>query len=169
MKNNGRTLDALRNGIKGKIYIYLDNEKIGKQFLQDAEDEGYKFGKIKPTDNSWSNIIALGKHKHISYVGFVGHVAFQCGGNNKDLTRVDYEKYVNGDRNFLFKNKPLTEMTIQGKFFKEINLVGDNSFEAANVLKSELPNCRNEDEEVDLCERVGDKYDVLALPDFDED
>lgn len=168
MKNNGRTLDALRSSIKGKIYIYLDNEKIGKQFLQDAEDEGYMFGKIKPTDNTWSNIIALENRKHISYVGFVGHVAFQCGGSG-DLTRVDYEKYVNGDRNFLFKNKPLTEMTIRGKFFKEINLVGDNSFEAADILKSELPNCRDEDEEVALCEKIGDKYDVLALPDFDDE
>ena len=168
MKNGERTLDALRDGIKGKIYIYLDNAKIGKQFLQDAEDEGYRFGNIKPTDNTWSNMIALRKRKQLSYVGFVGHVAFQCGSNG-DLTRVDYEKYINGSKNFLFENKPLTEMTIRGKFFKEINLIGDNSFEAANILKSELQNCRNKDEETALCEKIGDKYDVLALPDFDEE
>ncbi len=54
-----RTIENLRNAINGKIYIYCNNEKIGKQFMQDAENEGYRFGKIKPTENGWSNIIAL--------------------------------------------------------------------------------------------------------------
>lgn len=168
MEKKIRTLEELRNGIKGKIYIYIDNEKIGKQFLQNAEAEGYRFGKVKPTISGSSNIIALKKNKQLSYVGFVGHVEFQCGGNG-DLTRIDYEKYINGNRNFLFENKPITEITIQGKFFKEINIVGDNSFEVAEILKAELQNCNNEDEEIALCERIGDEYDVLALPDFDEE
>lgn len=167
-ENNTRRLDELRNGVKNKIYIYLGNEKIGKQFLKNAENEGYRFGKIKPTDNDWDNIISLKKNKQLSFVGFVGHIEFQCGGNG-DLLRVDYEKYINGNHNFLFENKPLNEMTIQGKFFKEISLVGDNSFEAAQILKNELQKCCNEDEEIALCERIGDEYDILALPDFDEE
>ena len=31
-----RTIEKLRNTIKGKIYIYLDTEKTGTQFMQDA-------------------------------------------------------------------------------------------------------------------------------------
>lgn len=58
-----RTLSELRRNFKGTIYIYCDNEKIGKQFMQDAENEGYRFGKIKPTQNGWSNIVALKNNK----------------------------------------------------------------------------------------------------------
>ena len=100
-----RSIEDIRKSISGRIYIYLANKQIGKQFLIDAESEGYHFGSIKPTDNSWSNIIALKPDKQLSYVGFVGRICFQCnGGSNGDLTRIDYEKYSNGDKDFIFRN-----------------------------------------------------------------
>lgn len=137
--------------------------------MQDAERQGYRYGKNKPTDNGWANIISLKKNKQLEYLGFVGHVAFQCNGGDGKLTRVDYRKYISGDRNFLFENKPLTEMAIRGKWSKKIDVIGDNSFKAAEILKAELSNCSNEAEEMTLCERVSDELDVLALPDFDEE
>ena len=162
-----RTIEDLRNTIKGKIYIYLGNEKIGKQFMQDAENEGYRFGKINPTENGWSNIIALEKRKQLSYVGFVGHMNFQCnGGSDGGLTRIDYEKYVNGCKNFIFKNKPLKETTIKNSRYGEINIIGDNCFDAAMALKDKLK--VKEDINVDsLCDEIGREFDVLALPEED--
>lgn len=114
MKNT-RTLTELRNSLKGRIYIYLENKDICKKFLQDAENEGYRFGKIKPTKSSGSNIIALEKNKKLSYVGFVGHIAFQCNGgsDNSDFYRIDYRKFINGDKDYFFKKNLLNCETIE--------------------------------------------------------
>lgn len=102
---NVRTLTELRNDLRGKIYIYLANREICRRFLQEAEAEGYRFGTIKPTDSDGSNIIALEKHKQLSYVNFVGHMAFQCnGGDDSDgFYRIDYQKFASGDNDYFFK------------------------------------------------------------------
>ncbi|MCD7890313.1 MAG: hypothetical protein LUG26_00620 [Ruminococcus sp.] len=42
---SARTLTELRNGFTGKVYIYLDSDEICKKFLQDAENEDFRFGK----------------------------------------------------------------------------------------------------------------------------
>ena len=101
IKMSERTLEALRNGSKGKIHIYLRDEKTAVEFLTDAENEGYRFGKIKPTENHISDIIALEKNKQLSYVTFCGRVCFQSGGGRmKDeglYHRIDYAGYKNGD------------------------------------------------------------------------
>ena len=160
-----RTIENLRNTVGGRIYIYLDNEKIGKRFMQDAENEGYRFGKIKPTENGWSDIIALESKKQLSYVGFVGHVCFQCnGGDNGNLTRIDYEKYVNGDKNFIFKGKPLSETTVKSKLYGDITIIGDECFEAAAALKELL----NESQDIDAAlDKIEAEFDVLAMPEED--
>lgn len=101
-----RTLLELRRNFKGSIYIYCDNKKIGKQFMKDAENEGYIFGKTKPTENGWSNIVALKHSKQLSFVGFGGHMAFQCnGGDNSKgfFHRIDYKKFINNDIDYFFR------------------------------------------------------------------
>ena len=104
-----RTLEELRNHLEGKIHIYLKDTKTAMEFLIDAENEGYKFGKIKPTAKETSDIIALEKHKQLSYVTFCGRVCFQCNGGSLDDSgkyhRIDYEKYRAGDNDFYFKAK----------------------------------------------------------------
>lgn len=96
-----RTLDALRNAIAGKIYIYCKNETTAKEFLIDAEKEGYRFGTIKPTDNKTDDIIALEENKQLSYVGFVGRIAIQCNGSgNANLHIIDYAKYRDGEEDY---------------------------------------------------------------------
>lgn len=160
-----RTIKNLRSTISGKIYIYCDNEKIGKQFMQNAENEGYRFGKTKPTDNGWSNIIALERNKQLSFVGFCGHINFQCNGGG--LTRIDYEKYVKGDKNFIFKNKPLKETTIKSNTCGDITLVGKDCFEAAVELK-ELLSKYNKAGDIDaICDEIESKYDVIVVPEDD--
>lgn len=163
-----RAIENLRNVVDGKLYIYCDNEKIGKQFMQDAEFEGYRFGKIKPTENGWSDIVAVEKRKQLSFVGFCGHMNFQCnGGDGGGLTRIDYEKYLNGDKNFVFKGKPFNETTIKSKEWGEIAIVGDNCFEAAVELR-ELLNKYDEVNDIDaICDKIENKYDVIVLPEED--
>lgn len=163
-----RTLENLRSTISGKIYIYCDNEKIGKQFMQNAENEGYRFGKIKPTENGWSNIVTLEKKKQLSFVGFCGHMAFQCnGGDNGCLTRIDYEKYAKGDKDFIFKGKPLNEITVKSKIHGDITLVGKDCFEAAVELK-ELLGKYNEAGDIDtICDEIESKYDVIVVSEDD--
>ena len=46
-----RTLTALRNSFDGKVYIIIKGDELQKQFLKDAENEGFHFGTIKPTDH----------------------------------------------------------------------------------------------------------------------
>ena len=99
-----RTLEALRNTLAGKIYIYCKNETTAKEFLAAAEKEGYRFGIINPTDSKTDDIIALEENNQLSYVGFVGRIAIQCSGSgNINLHIIDYAKYRDGKEDYYFK------------------------------------------------------------------
>ena len=81
----------------GRIYVYLETEDVGKQFLQDAENEGFTFcDGIKPTARTPANIMAVNQDNTINYVGFVGHIAFQTASNidNKPLVKIDYREII---------------------------------------------------------------------------
>lgn len=163
-----RTIENLRNAISDKIYIYCDDEKNSKQFIRDAENEGYRFGKIKPTENSWSNIVALEQNKQLSYVGFCGHMAFQCnGGDNGGLTRIDYEKYAKHNKDFVFKGKPLNETTVKSTIHGDIILVGEDCFEAAVKLKKLLSKYNEADDIDAICDVIESKYDVIVITEED--
>lgn len=86
-------------GRNEKIYIYLASERIGKEFLRNAEEEGLRFGEgSKPTQHRWSDVLAVMKNKTICYVGWVGRMRFHQ--RKCDLPRIDYERYMNGERKF---------------------------------------------------------------------
>ncbi len=104
------TLTELRQSLRGRIYMYFDSEEIYKKFLKNAEEEGFLFNKIKPTQNSTDSIIALEHRKQLSYVGFVGHVAFQCNGgtNAENFYRIDYRKFLNGEEDYFYKQPKST-------------------------------------------------------------
>ncbi|MCH5317364.1 MAG: hypothetical protein J1E05_05255 [Eubacterium sp.] len=109
MNNKNRTLENLRKSHKGKVYIYLKDTETCKRFLRDAENEGYRFGNIKPTENLTDDIIALEHRKRLSYVGFVGRVAWMCNGGTdakEKFHRIDYDKFVSGEKDFYFKESP---------------------------------------------------------------
>lgn len=81
----------------GKIYVYLATEDIGKQFLQDAENEGFTFcDGIKPTARTPANIMAVNRDNTINYVGTVGRIAFQAANKigNEPLTKIDYREII---------------------------------------------------------------------------
>lgn len=102
-----RTLKELRSNLEGRIHIYLKDTKTAMQFMIDAENEGYRLGKKKPTECDTDDIIALGENQ-LSYVTFCGRVCFQCnGGSNSEgeYHRIDYDKYKNGDADFYFQTE----------------------------------------------------------------
>lgn len=81
----------------GRIYVYLDNADIAKQFLQNAESEGFTFTDgAKPTQKHTSNIFAVNTDATINYVGFVGRVAFQSAKTigNQPMLKIDYRQFL---------------------------------------------------------------------------
>lgn len=104
-----RTIKDLANKNKGKVYVYLANDKIGNKFMQQAEGEGFTFNDgAKPTSRCYAEIMAVNDNSTINFVGSVGRMAFGSGtktiGNQK-LIRVDFAKYVNGESNYLFDGR----------------------------------------------------------------
>ena len=82
---------------KVRIYVYLATTSIGKQFLQDVENEGFTFcDGEKPTARTPANIMALNRDMTINYVGFVGRIAYQAASNigNEPLTKIDYREII---------------------------------------------------------------------------
>ena len=100
-----RTLKELRNSLKGKIHIYLKDTKTAMQFLIDAEKEGFKIGKRKPTECDTDTFFSLGS-KQLSYLNSIGRICFQCNGGTGSegkYHRIDYAKFKCGDRDYYFR------------------------------------------------------------------
>lgn len=102
-----RTLKELRKNLNGKIHIYLKDNKTAMQFLIDAENEGFKIGKRKPTKCDTDTFFSLGNNQ-LSYLNSIGRICFQCnGGNNSEgkYHRIDYFKYINCDIDYYYHQK----------------------------------------------------------------
>lgn len=156
-----RTLTNLRNAFGGKVYVYLNSETIGRRFLEDAEKEGYRLGKTRPAQSGSSDIIALEHGKQLSFVGFVGHMAFQCpSGVSGKFYRVDYERYINGDENFFFSEKLYNRVELSGKFYRSVLIVGDNSDKAADEIQKRISDIDSLYDEEKLYDEISEKFDV---------
>ena len=82
----------------GRIYVYLATPEIGKQFLRDAENEGFMFcDGVKPTQREADSIFALNEDMTINYVGLIGHIAYQAADRvgGKPLKKIDYRDILN--------------------------------------------------------------------------
>ncbi len=100
--------------------------------------------------------------------GFCGHMNFQCnGGSDGGLTRIDYKKYANGDKNFIFEDKPLNETTIKHKVYGNVAILGSDCFEAAIALKELLNKCDRVDDIYKICDEIESKFDVIVMPEND--
>lgn len=103
MENRNRTISNLRDILKGKVWVYLKDEETCRRFYEDAEQEGFLFGKYLPTDAGIDDIIAIHKDKTLAHVGSVGHMAFHAPSSvDGGLLRIDYAKYIAGDENFYY-------------------------------------------------------------------
>ena len=82
---------------EGRIYVYLATTSIGKQFLQDVENEGFTFcDGEKPTKRTPANIMAINRDCTINYVGTLGQIAFQAANKigNDPLVKIDYRDVI---------------------------------------------------------------------------
>ena len=90
--------------LNGKVYVYLRGEVIARRFLQDAENEGFTFGDgEKPTAIPGNNLYVVNRDWTLSHVGWAGHMAFQSAKRigGQEMIRVDYERYLLGEENFV--------------------------------------------------------------------
>lgn len=91
-----KTIRELAN-LSGRVYVFLVDEVIGRQFLEQAEQEGFTFGDgVKPTQRHWSNLMAVNHDGTINYVGTNGRIAWSSGVNTvgaEKLIRADFRRY----------------------------------------------------------------------------
>ena len=84
--------------LNGRVYVYLADETTGKQFLAQAEQEGFSFRDgVKPTKRQWEEIMAVNHDGTINYVGTNGRRAWISGAKavaNEELIRVDFQKLL---------------------------------------------------------------------------
>ena len=91
------SIKSLLSTYNGRIYVYLATEDVSKQFLQDAENEGFTFcDGVKPTERDADCIFAINNDMTINYVGFVGHMAYQVADKigNQPLIKIDYREIL---------------------------------------------------------------------------
>lgn len=106
MKTEERTLEHLRNSLRGKIYVLLNDEETQTLFFADAGAQGWTFGGTQPCDSPRDDLIALENEKQLSHVGFVGRIALQCRGGSgakRNFHCVDYAKFRRGEARFMRK------------------------------------------------------------------
>lgn len=105
---NKRTIRELAKQ-DGKVYVYLANDEIGNQFMQQAENEGFTFGDgVKPTARGYAEIMAVNHNITINFVGANGRIAFGSGVKkigDENFIRVDFEKYIAGNKDYSFDGK----------------------------------------------------------------
>lgn len=93
----------------GKVYVYLANANVGNKFMAQAESEGFTFADgVKPTERCYAEIMSVNRDITINFVGSVGRIAFGSGAetvNGQKLLRVDFEKYANGEPDYLYKKR----------------------------------------------------------------
>ena len=84
--------------MNGRVYFYLRTPELGERFLRQAEQEGFTFGDgEKPTARQYAEVMAVNRDITINYVGTNGRIAYGSGVKtvgNKNLVRIDYEKYI---------------------------------------------------------------------------
>ncbi len=75
------------------IYIYAEDTAAAKQFLQNAESEGFMWSDgRRPTQNHISDFYAVHTDTTINYIGAAGRTAFQCSSGN--ILKLNYEDFI---------------------------------------------------------------------------
>lgn len=83
-----------------KVYIHLRNSATEYRFMSDAEREGITYGDgVKPTERPVDDIMALHNDGTICFLGWAGRMAYHY--SKGTVKRIDYEKYINGETEYL--------------------------------------------------------------------
>lgn len=66
--------------LDGRVYVHLTTPEIERQFLRQAEEEGFTFPDgVSPTSREPAEIMAVNPDRTINYVGTIGRIAFGSG------------------------------------------------------------------------------------------
>lgn len=80
--------------LDGRVYIHLATPELGRQFLEQAESEGFTFQDgVKPTQREAAEVMAVNQDLTLNYVGTVGRIAYGSGTEtigNKPMIRIEY-------------------------------------------------------------------------------
>ena len=80
--------------LDGRVYVHLTTPEIEKQFLRQAEAEGFTFPDgASPTSREPAEIMAVNPDRTINYVGTIGRIAFGSGAktvSERPLIRIEY-------------------------------------------------------------------------------
>ena len=76
------------------VYVHLATMCLARQFLRDAENQGFMFsdGK-KPTEKDAASFFAIRSNLTMNYIGTNGRVAYQA--NSDNIVRLEYDHFVN--------------------------------------------------------------------------
>lgn len=92
--------------LNARVYLVLTDEQVRREFTQQAEREGITYcDGVKVSARPCEDIMALNHDGTINFVGFVGHLAFAAAKaiGREPLLRIDYQKYRDGDADFLYR------------------------------------------------------------------
>ena len=91
------------------VWVYLDNKKVGKEFLRQAEEEGFRCSDGSSLRRmSWFYVMALHRDMTVCYVSLFNWT-FSFAGNVKGTPlRVDYKKYASGEEDCLCRQSHFT-------------------------------------------------------------
>ena len=92
-----RTITNLINPEK-HIYVLFNNQALCRQFLAQAEWEGFTIGYKKPTEIEWTDVLAIQPDKKLCHLGFASRMALHS--SQRNIVRIDYEKYINGAKHY---------------------------------------------------------------------
>lgn len=80
------------------IYVLFNNQALCRQFLSQAEWEGFTIDDKKPTEIEWTDALAVQPDKKLCHLGFASRMALHS--SQKNIVRIDYEKYINGAKHY---------------------------------------------------------------------
>ena len=87
------TLKELVSNSTKPVYVHLSDSKAAKQFLIDAENQGFVFSDgVKPTEKHISDFFSVHSDMTINYIGAIGRIAYQCKAGN--IICIDYAEKI---------------------------------------------------------------------------
>ena len=88
---------------EGRVYLSVPTPEAGALLCRALTAEGFTLGGSTPRPEQMGAVMVLNPDRTVSWPGFAGCMAFGCAETvgNQPLLRVDAEKYLNGEPDYL--------------------------------------------------------------------
>ena len=99
-----RSLSVLSQ-TEGRVYLSVPTPEAGALLCRALAAEGFTLGGKIPKPEQMGAVMVLNPDRTVSFPGFAGVMAYGCAktAGDKPLLRVDAEKYLNGESEYLIK------------------------------------------------------------------